>query len=360
MESLRNSEETLIHLVNHGLPEYGYLSTLLVKDAPPQYDDYCDFGEIFQSTVEAPYSTPCANGVPIYAEKAKFSRFKIPYVKMMDVVTACDAMEAYMVVNGKILTKSFSARDDLEKLNLAIFARAEAHKRAIGLLKERQAFNFFASGTGDYRSAFANGQLLDFGRDQILKNVVFAPENKWDYTNGTILNSLVAANEILEEFGFTLKHIVANNRTIKHVLNHPQILKMAKHCCNNQKNPMEDLKNPFFFGGKSKEIGDFIFHTYNPRTKKIDVSGGEPKHQLGDAFLPDGMAIFIGHDGQEDVPVRMFHGKIKSLSAIRSGQSSQKIHTKVLEESDMEKVVTQSAPMVAGNANCAFMARVLI
>jgi thiol-disulfide isomerase/thioredoxin len=361
MEFLKNSEETLQYLITNALPEYGYLSTLFVQDAPAQHDDYCEFGEVFNGAVEAPYCTPCAKGVPIYQEVAKLSRFKIPYVRLEDVVTTCSVLEPYMVVGGKILRQSFSAKNDLEKLNLAVIARVNAHKYAINMLKERQAFNFFAYGTGDYRGAHTNGQILDFGRSPVLKNVVLDSANKWDYQNGTILNSLTGADELLSDFGFNLKHIVANPRTMRVALSHPQILEMAKSCCaTDAKDDIKTLRNPFFFGAKNKMIGDFVFHSYAPKTRKLDLSGSSPEYINYSNFIPDGMAIFIGEDEQQDISARMFHGKIKSLDAIRNGETYQKIHTKVWQEKDNETVITQSAPMVAGSGNCAFMTRVLL
>jgi Phage major capsid protein E len=366
MEISKITYETTQYLMNTQLADYGYLHKLLIAEAAPSYDDEAEFVEPFSGNVIAPFSTPCRDGTPIYNEAAKVMRVKFPYIKLNDIVDVCSTLEPYVVIGGQVQRKSLSAQDDISKLNLAALARLVQHKNSIGLAKEKMAFDFFANGTGDYSSSYSNGQILDFGRDQILKNVTLANANKWNYVSGTgavgsILNSLQVANDLLSEFGFELKHVVANSRTMRFLKMHPEILEMKKNCCDkNTQNSVKNIPSPYFFGASSFEIENVTYHTYNAGYKSLDLSTGTPKNTPVKKFMPDGVAIFIGADAMEDIPVRLYHGKLKDAEAIRSGNAQQQILTRMYQTRGVEEVISISAPMVAGNGNCAFMTNVLM
>ncbi len=355
MQIQKITEEQLQIILDKTIPDFGFLSNTLASELVI-YDDYIDALEVFEEFTIAPYVSPCLDGVPVYNEAAVASRYKIPYVKLEDYISLCNILDLDYVIGGKIFKKSISAKDDLEKINLSRMKIIQKHKQAIGMLLEKQMIDFLLNGKIDTRSGLANGELIDFRRDIALQNVIFAADNKWNYVGGSVLNSLQLAKELLAAQGIILTGVIADSATMKHV----HIERQKMKCC--PSNTLSNAPSPFTFSGSVSTFTDenITYYEYDAIYRPLDLSTGTPRYNPAQKLIPAGTAIFIGKDGSGQVPIKKIYGKIKDIGAIKDGTAEQKIHSKLHEDKKGESIITQAAPLVWGNANCAFSAKVVL
>ena len=75
-------------------------------------------------------------------------------------------------------------------------------------------------------------------------------------------------------------------------------------------------------------------------------------------FLDPKKVIFIGKrtDGH---PILKAYGKIKNLDAIKSSQQNSKVYTNVYSNEGIDSIVTEAAPLVIGDPNCALSLQVI-
>ncbi len=345
INSKRIDEEQLQIILNKTIPNFGFLSNTLASELLI-YEDYIDAVWFNEDDTKQSYVLKCLNGVT-----EKQSQYEIPHVKLKDAISFCNILNLDYIVDGKIFNKSIAARNDLEKINFSQIKIIQKHKNAIGMILEKQMIDFLLNGkiyTESYTESWlANENSIDFMRASSLQNVVFSQENKWNYLSGSVEKSLLLAKNILAEQGMMLAGVIADYVTMKHI--HIEHQRMG-YC---PSNTLNNEPRHFTFSGCVSTFTDGNI-TYYEYDEPLDLSRGTTAYKPFQKLIPTGTAIFIGKNGSGQVPIKKIYGQIKDIDNIKNGTYEQKIYI------DGEKIITKAAPLIWGNANCAFSANVLL
>jgi len=364
------NEQGLEIIFDKTLPQAGYLNNLLSSSYEIDVvnkDSILDFTTVFESNTIAPYVSPCVDGVPIYAEGGTRFAIKLPYVKVEDAITACDVFNTTLFIDGKLRRWSTSAADDTARYNLGKLKIIAAHRRAVSNLLEQQTVSLLDLGGIDTSSAYSNGEYIQFPRESALTTYGTSGATgtkAWDTSTGKPLDTIQEVADLMRNTsGALLTDIVMNQAEWLAFRSNPQITAIATSPANTPWAAQMPSPLPFIYNGVSvfkldnSTTGSINIHVYEDVYQKYDTSGGTPKY-VNTKFMPAKRALFIGRKNGE-VQIGKAWGKIQSKQALKTGQTNSRVFVYEWEEKDSEQIITQTAPLMFGDANTFFGVQVL-
>jgi len=319
-------------------------------------NDEIDFTNIFSNQSIAPYVTPCRDGLPVYSEGGTVSRYKLPYIKMRDILTPCDIFNKNLLIDGVLKSQMVGASDDKQRLANGVLKILAQQALALQNRGEEQMMQFLLNGKIDTRSSFSNGELIDFKRDAGLLATSLAPLQYWDVATSSPLDGLQAAADALLDYSSTvLTDVVASPKVFNLFRKHQEIAAYRKEFRDlGMPNPLPQVMN----GVKVIEVAGIRIHAYNEYYTSLDQN---TKVLTKKPFLPladSKKAIFIGRR-TDGYPILKTWGKIKNLDAVETNQTTNKVYTNVYSSEGQKVILTEAAPLVVGDPNCAFSMQVI-
>jgi hypothetical protein len=327
-----------------------YLYNLLGSEITLANDEI-DFAQVTKNQTVAPYVHPCQQGQPVYSEGGSVRRYKLPYVKMRDALTPCDIFNKNQLINGQAYKQTLSG-NDAERLSNGILTVLAAQATALQIVNEIQMVSFLTDGAINTQSPWSNGEFIDFGRAATLKTASLAPAQYFDTASSSVMDAIQYAMDLLQGFGYVLSDIVLPANVFSIFKKHQEVASYRKEFRDwNMPNPLPEVIN----GVKVIDFDGLRIHAYNEFYTKQDPATGA---QNPIKFLNSKKAIFIGKR-TDGVPIVKAWGKIKNMDAIEQNRLASRIYTNNYSHEGQKIILTEAAPLVVGDPNCAFSMQVI-